>query len=243
MSGVKIDVNIQKACHDFHAFYVNKAMKKITLSILVLISSLAFLKAEVIPVTLVTGRGEGSPDGVPSSYTVPAGKVLIVESVQYQNSGGSLGIPDQLSVKFRETFDNASLSRSVFIDLGANRSFQQHYFDTPIRLKAGSALQSNRIQGFYIWRGLLADRDDLFAKLDVQLDETKVEGSRLMANAKVSSPRPYRLKVESSSDLKTFAKDESAIVTSSPNPKLARVSVATEEKDEKYLRVVAQVRR
>lgn len=218
-------------------------MKKITLSILASILSSTLLKAEVVPVTLLTGRGEGSPDGAPSSYIVPAGKVLIVESVQYQNPGGSFGIPDQLSVQFRETFDNTNITRFIFIDFGANRSFQQHYFETPVRLKAGSSLQSNRVQGFYIWRGLLADTSDLFAKLEVQLDETKVEGNRLMANAKVSSPRPYRLKVESSSDLETFIKDNSAIVTSSSDPKLSHVSVATEEKDEKYLRVVAQVRR
>jgi len=213
-------------------------MYRLTLLLTALCSQL--LTAEVAPVTLVTGRGDGTPTGIPSSYTVPADKVLILESVQYQIVGGSLGTPDDLNVQIIETFDNApSVRRSVFFNLGPNR----HSFDSPVRLKAGSSLRSSRIEGFYIWRGLLVDTADLFAQLDVELKNTSVKDGKLMAEAKVSSPRPHKLIIESSTDLDTFAKASNAIVTLTAAPSTSEVSVPTDGDTKKFIKATAQVRR
>jgi len=216
-------------------------MYRLTLLLTALCSQL--LTAEVSPVTLVTGRGDGTPTGIPSSYTVPTDKVLILESVQYQIVGGSLGTPDDLNVQIIETFDNASsVRRSVFFNLGPNRAFQQHSFDSPVRLKAGSSLRSSRIEGFYIWRGLLVDTADLFAQLDVELKNTSVKDGKLMAEAKVSSPRPHKLMIESSTDLDTFAKASNAIVTLTADPSTSEVSVPTDGDTKKFIKATAQVR-
>lgn len=217
-------------------------MKFILFNVIATASFVGAVCAEVVPVTLVTGRGDGSPEGIPSGYTVPDGKVLIVEGVTYSNIGGSLGIPATLSVGFSEAFDNApTVRRLVFVDLGANRGHQLHSFDPPVRLKAGSSLTANRIQGFYTWRGLLVDQGDLFAQLDVDLLNPRIEGAQLTADAKVSSARPHRLVVEKSAALSTFAPDAQGKVTATPDPKVSVVSVPADD-PKKFMRVVAEVR-
>lgn len=124
--------------------------------------------AEVIPVTILTGRGTGSPEGAPSSYTVPAGKVLIVEGVQYRPPSGST--PTSINVQVNLAPYNFPEIRQVFVYVGEYEPFKRFAVDPPMRLAAGDRLMSNSTTGYYLWFGLLVDQADLFASLDVSPD-------------------------------------------------------------------------
>ncbi|MDP0491120.1 MAG: hypothetical protein Q7Q71_08755 [Verrucomicrobiota bacterium JB023] len=165
-----------------------------------------------------------------------------MESVQYQNIGGSRGIPDELVVQISEVFDNSTARHLVYIDLGENRAYQQHKFDPPLRLKAGSYLGSNRIEGFYIWRGLLVDPSELFAQLDIELEKPAVEGGQMVAKAKVSSPRPARVEIESSENMEEFVAESSAAVVRLTEPGEFEAKVATNGAEQKFIKATAKVR-
>jgi hypothetical protein len=197
--------------------------------------------AVVEPVTIITGRGDGIPTGTLSSYVVPAGKVLILDSVQYIDTVGPQ--PTDLIVQVTERPLNLSQSMNVFIQLTSAYSRWVLYpFPVPVRLYAGSSLQSNRIRGYYVWRGQLVDTADLFAKLEVELKNPRLEGGQLVADTKVASSRPHRLTVESSVELPAFVQDTSATVTVGPNNAERAVGVDLDGGSQKFLRVSATAR-
>lgn len=196
--------------------------------------------AEVVPVTYLTGRGTSSPSGIPSSYQIPASKTFILESVQFYPAAGFE--PTLLRVLVSEKAANFPTRRNVFFDVGPWAQFRFSKLEPAARINGGSFLASNSINGYYIWRGLLVDNSDLFAKLDVELKDSKVDAAKLMATATVNSPRPYRLKVESSTNLTNFQPDASATVDETALKEESLVAVNTNGAQKKFLRVIAEVR-
>ncbi len=128
---------------------------------------------------------------------------------------------------------------TTFVYAGPYGRYKRHTFDPPIRILGGGRLTSNATYGWYLFKGLLADESDLFAKLDVELENPRVQEGKLLAEARVSSPRPHRLSVASSTDLKAFSTDPSAATTRTTNPAVDRVSVATGDKEQQFVRVEA----
>ena len=214
-------------------------MKKLLIPILSLVS-MGTLFAEVEPVTFLTGRGDSAPDGVPSSYQIPAGKTFILESVQFRPGPGFE--PTLLRVQVSEKAMNFATRRNVFFDVGPWAQFKFSKLEPAARINGGSFLSSNSINGYYIWRGLLVDNSDLFATLDVELKDSKVDAAKLMATAEVKSSRPYRLKVESSTDLVNFQPDASATVEETAVKEENLVAINTGGALKKFLRVIAEAR-
>ena len=216
-------------------------MKQLKLMLLLLAAWMPYhTMAEVQAVNILTGRGEGAPSGAPTRYVVPAGKVFIVESVQYYPPAGSE--PTELVVQVNQRPLNFDVSRFNFINVGAFTRFKLYAFEKPIRLSAGEAVDSNSIRGYYIWRGLLVDTSDLFANLNVDLRNPRIEGGKLVADAKVSSPRQHRLSVESSQDLESFADDSSAVVTPGASNSESTLAVNLDPSGKKFVRASATAR-
>ena len=200
--------------------------------------------AEVIPVTILTGRGTGAPEGAPSIYTVPSGKVLIVEAVKYRLPSG-VEPPTEMIAMFRLTPHNFASRRNVFVDLGPWDHFERFTFDPPMRVSAGDMLDSNRTSGYYLWFGLLVDETDLFASLDVELLNPRVESGKLIADAKVASPRPRRITAETADDLLNagaFLPDLSATVARGASTSEDIITVDLGEGDQMFLRASAVAR-
>jgi len=211
-----------------------------TLSSLILFFSLSlFTFAEVVPWMVITGRGATAPTGTPSSYTVPAGKVFIVESVQHR---GVIVEGNDWQVSVRQKPANFSDNISYFIDVGTFKPWKVNPLAKPLRLAAGDRLGSNQVNGYTLWWGVLADASDLFASLDVELKDSQVEGDKLKALAKVSPTRPHRLTVETADELSDFSPEPNATITSTDKSTEKDVAVYMEATCLKFLRVEAVAR-
>lgn len=199
--------------------------------------------AEVVPVTILTGRGTGSPEGAPSSYTVPLGKVLIVEAVQYVPPSGT--VPTDLVVQFNLTAHNFGTARNVFMLVGTWEEWKRFPFDPPMRLSAGDRLASNAINGYYLWYGLLVDETDLFASLEVEILDARVESGKLIADTRVDSPRPRRITAETTDDLPAaggFLPDPSATAARGTSPSEDTIAVDLGPGNQMFLRASATAR-
>lgn len=214
-------------------------MKKLILLISLSIIP-CFAHAEVQAMTIMTGRGDGSPAGVATSYTVPAGKVFIVESVQfYAPTAYQSG---DVYVQFIIKPDNLDATRFSYVNIGEYVSYKYYSFDKPIRLRVGEGVGANATYGYYTWRGLLVDTTDLYAQLDLELDNPRIEDGMLLASTRVLSPRQYRLNVETSEDLARFAADTSTVVTPGSNSAENTVAVDVDPTGETFMRVAATAR-
>ncbi len=197
--------------------------------------------AEVQPVTILIGRGTGAPEGAPSSYTVPTGKVLIVEAVEYIPGN----VPTDLIVQFLITPINFGTRRPVYANVGPYERLKLYSFASPVRVSAGDGLGSNATTGFYIWHGLLADVGDLFASLDVELSNPRVQGGKLVADSKVSSPRPRRMTVQSATDLvnaPAFQPDPTATITPGTSRRDDTIAVDAGGKNHQFVKATAVAR-
>ncbi|HOW67595.1 MAG TPA: hypothetical protein P5186_27775 [Candidatus Paceibacterota bacterium] len=215
---------------------------KSLISCLMLIAASTMAWAEVRAVTIAIGRGSDAPTGLDASYTVPAGKVLILESVQFTTLTANIREGEDVNIQITEVASNHNTVLSTFVYAGPYGRYKRHTFDPPIRILGGGRLSSNATYGWYLFKGLLVDNSDLYADLDVELENPRVQDGALLAQARVSSPRPHSLRVESSTDLKTFSLDPSAATTRSGNPAVDTVSVATGDTGKKFVRVEARTR-
>lgn len=217
-------------------------MKTLPLTIL-LFSSICIIQAlsGVEPWVVVTGRGDGNLDGAPASYTVPAGKVFIVDSVQYR-SVGAVADGEAFHVATYRNLGNYSARRTVYIELLDYKRSKVFPLPVPIQLKAGDGVGSNQISGYTYWFGKLVDEGELFAKLDVELEGSGVDNTSMTAKARVSPIRPYRLTVESTTDLNgTFTIDPNG-TTASTGEKMVKDIAVDKGVDLKFVRAVALAR-
>lgn len=183
-----------------------------------LFSSLAVVGfAEVEPWVVATGKA-GNFINAPATYTVPAGKVFIIESVQYQSESASGPLGGTVSIQVRRNVQNISSPATIVtnIKLGEHEPNKSFDLAKPIRLSAGESLDSSILLflGYTIYSGLLVDKGDLFADLDVELKDSSVGEGKLKALAKVTPTRPYRLSIESTTNLSNFSAEPEAVITS-----------------------------
>jgi len=203
-------------------------MKTILLCLTGLLACTTATLAEVVPWMVATGRGVGvgNIEGVPSFWEVPAGKIFIVDRVQHDpGNGGNIDDGDRFAVQFSQKPANFAFRRTFYVNFGAYERFRVYWFDRPITLAAGDRCGSNQSSGYTFFWGKLVDAGDLFAKLDVNLEDSQVVGGELKALAKVSPARPHRLTVESATQLSNFSPDPSLTIT--PTDKSAEKRPAT----------------
>jgi hypothetical protein len=189
-----------------------------------------------------------SEDGTSSSpviYTVPNGKVLIIDALSLNNTTG-IGMPASSQISLIVNYDNSSLVALETITVSDTYVDARWIFLTQkIHLKAGDGFRSPLPGGSISARimGTLIDEADLFAaNLPVELLNPRLSGSKLMADAKVASPRPHKITVQSSPDLTGFVEDGSSEVTATTTTGTSVVSVDKGSTGKKFIRVTASTR-
>jgi len=197
-------------------------MKALTGILSVLLFSVSLAQAEITPVNIVLHDGN-------TRYSVPAGKVLIIEHFIWALESDSTSQTISINPASRPSGVGSILLR---FPSDAPDSYAP---PRPIRLVGGpGASVSILFSGGANWRdvmvvGLLVDPEDLYAKMiPTDLKDSRIVGGRLMAEAKFASARPRRTKVLSSTNLEMLSEDSGGTVNQTLDPSKAMVSVATE---------------
>ena len=174
-----------------------------------------------------------------ATYTVPTGKVLMIDAMSARGQGPFNTTMTVLRINVSYTNSTLTSDENIPVRNGPTNA-AWFFLEDKLRLKAGDSISPPNNAEYRIM-GVLLDEEDLFvANLDVELDNAKVEGEKLVAEATVLSPRPHRLVVASSEDLVTFKEDPTALVQSTAETGKSIVSVDTEDLDKKFVRVRAQ---
>ena len=194
--------------------------------------------AEVEPciVVLLTSGG-----GFPIEYTIPTGKVFIIEAVR--NLGHTSG-PTQANISYGATHPVAVGSLGWTFDVSTDfisddPAFVQGKFRLPAEAKL-KVPTNGAFQATYM--GLLVDQADLYAaQIPADLSDPRIEGLTLVADARFRSPRPRIVWAQSTENLDQFEDDPSGQVTRKTDPSVDVVAVdANAEK--KFLRAEAVAR-
>ncbi|MEM9080095.1 MAG: hypothetical protein AAGC74_05320 [Verrucomicrobiota bacterium] len=181
--------------------------------------------------------------GVPTSYSIPAGKIFIVEEVSFFASSP---FPGSTQIRCLRNADNVPVAS--FFNITIKDSFSNGAvvaLENPIRLKAGERLDipNNGTYTSAVYFGLLIDEADLYAQnIPVELSNPRLNGSQLLADAKFASPRPRITKIESSTNLDTITPDPTGIETPTVEKNTSLVAVDTNSSDKKFLRASAVAR-
>lgn len=176
--------------------------------------------AEVEPASIIL---QANSNTFAARYDVPPGKVFIIEAVRNQQPAE----PVTARISYRNTHPTVAgaFGFSFQVNNESNPSGFA-FLERPLRIPAGGALLIPSGVGVVSYFGLLVDTQDLFAaNLDVELKNLRIEGSRLMAEAEVNSPRPHRLTVETSEDLAEFDADSTVTITPTDNPKVSTIEM------------------
>jgi len=212
-------------------------MKKYFILFAFLLSAIPCFGAAQL-VALIAGNLSGSNQ--PATYTVPVGKILVIDAVSVSDASA----PSTTGLFLVIRFDNSTLVSGAFIEI--SNSFVNNRWNLlpiKIRLKAGDLLSPPTGVQYRIM-GTLIDEADLYAvNLPVELNNPRVSGGKLMADAKVASPRPHKITIQSSTDLSAFTEDTTGATTSTGDPTTSVVSVDQGTVGKKFIRVMATTRK
>ncbi len=155
------------------------------------------------------------------TFTVPTGKVLIIETVR-------------------------SIAGVLFLQKGTN-GFQPFVLEPklPIKIPEGWMLRgvSDGLGAADLWVfGLLVDNSDLFASLQHRIDTIAVNGTTASLDIQTASARPVRINVEKSAEVeKGWRAAESAVVVTTTD-KTRYVATVPIEGDKGLFRTKARPR-
>ena len=132
-------------------------------------------------------------DAHPSSYTVPAGKVLVVEHVFAASSGTSVGY--YITV--------GGLLLRVSISSGAGTVS----WSPSLKLTAGLTInaQDGSQGGVGIIYALLVDESDLYAAITSEFESVSAASGDVRGTLRLGSPRPSLVKIERTGGLEADA--------------------------------------
>lgn len=165
-------------------------------------------------------------NNVAPSYTVPAGKVFLLEwySRDYSVDGGLNDVVVGIgggSILFRDFVREA---------VGNTNPESSGYFLKPLRFPQGASISTAEppdvTEFATIFIGLLIDTADLYATVPSEFKQTGVASGQIAATLKQSSPRPTVVKVESSTDMETWTPDPTATVANTSDKTEKQVTVA-----------------
>ena len=161
-----------------------------------------------------------------ATFTVPTGKVLIIESTTYLS-------PALRLQKATDSFDlNGDADGGLRVRL-------------PLKVPEGWTLQAvdNGFESTDFWIfGLLVAPSDLFASLRHRIDAIDVNGATALLGIQTASPRPALINVEKSPEAdKGWHAAENAVVTPTTN-KTSYVATVPIEGDKEFFRTKARPR-
>jgi hypothetical protein len=167
-----------------------------------------------------------------SSYTVPAGKVLILQQVSLPQGGA---VSATITI-------NASPGGTATISLPGANTNGIYRFTTPLFLPAGTvvgaaAIGSGSVVGLF---GLLVDLADmpLFAGAGSSLQNVSVSTNTLIGEMRLPSTAPVVVRFQSSTNLVDWAFDSSVTVLPGNDKTRLRFSVARNGADRYYRALV-----
>lgn len=166
-----------------------------------------------------------------ASYTVPAGKVLLIENLSAGYSG-NVPATSRIVLQIGLLVQNGAIATMYFGYPIADK-FTAAVLTRPLRVPEGRTLSlytagnvgydDCRIQG------LLVDAADLYAaNIAVDLKAFAVEGGRFKAEAQLATPRPAQVMTKTSIDLASFAANTTAKTSKLPGPGKWEVSTAAD---------------
>jgi len=161
-----------------------------------------------------------------ATFTVPTGKVLIIESTTYLS-------PALRLQKSANSFDlNGDGDGALRLRL-------------PLKVPEGWTIQAivNEFQSTDVWIfGSLVAPSDLYASLGHRIDTIAVNGATASLGIQTASPRPALINVEKSTEVdKGWQPAENAVVTSTTN-KASYVATVPIEGDKEFFRTKARPR-
>jgi len=162
------------------------------------------------------------------TYTVPAGKVLVLQQLQLPQGAGNAST---ITVYTTNGF-NISMSLP-----GANTS-GLYTFATPLKLPGG-------VQLFYTPNGvglfgLLVDPQDLYVGINSTLENLALAGGTFSGNVALSSPARATIKFYASTNLSNWSLDNSVAVQPTTNRTLYAFSTPTDSFEERYYRALVR---
>ena len=181
-----------------------------------------------------------------ADYTVPAGKVLLIEHVSafYGNSSG--GTFNKVVLSIASTTENNPLATTTSQwSFNTADPYQIINLDRPLRLTAGDKLNifdtfTGAAKEVEI-QGLLIDQADLYAaNLDLELEGVSVANQKLTATVRLASARPALLRSTTSPDLQSWVENLTQIVTPQADRSLFDVSTGLAMDTKKFLEVSAR---
>ena len=197
-------------------------------------------RAEVVPFNVFLASSSGS---TPSSYTIPAGKVYIIEGVVLAHNAGT---PTETQIRVSIDADNITAGSFLTIKISDTYALGSFvWMPQPFRLKAGETLEVPQNATYFICRyfGLLIDEADLYAQeIPVELQSVGTQGGQLLAGAKYGSPRPRITTIESAVDVSDFTEDTTGVEVAGVTRDEAEVSVEQSGDAVKFMRVRAVAR-
>ncbi len=186
-----------------------------------------------------------SLDDSSSSYTIPTGKVFIVDSVLW-NVGTTL--PDDTSFQLSYHTLNRGSSSFVNFPVVVSTTFTDARLvplSKPLFLKGGWGVSLKPVAGVvtneFMFIGRLADTADVYAQIPAQLENPGKGDGTLMADLRLASPRPAMIKVEKSTDLAGFT-PAAATITATNSKSLAQLVIPDENERRLFMRAVATAR-
>lgn len=164
-----------------------------------------------------------------TSYSVPAGKTLIMENLIWALES------DATAQTINIVPSPVTAGTGSFLLKFGSESPDIWTPPRPLRLVGGPGARVSILFSAVgaDWRnvmimGLLVDNEDLYAaKIDTKMKNAHGTGDRLVADVKYSSPRPRITTVQSSKEEMAFAKDQTAKVKGTTSKTIDTVSVKT----------------
>jgi len=195
---------------------INKPL--LALFALVSIPSISPAAVQAIQIRLSGASGD-------TSYTVPAGKVFILEHVAFAQYWADQSEQRRLFLRHGGTSSAGTIWTSdLFYGSDFNTLFR------PLKMPAGVAISvpvSDALFRVYLY-GLLVDEADLYASVPVEADTSEiaeVSGDRtLEGTLTMDSPRPVAIEAQSSNGLGTFSTDPQVEISATSSPAQKRFS-------------------
>lgn len=185
-------------------------MKKVAGLLLVLVPFIGFGAIE--PVII------GFPD-TNSTYTVPAGKVLVIERIGGINVNHTT--PDSLSFIANGSTNVVKVFVSGELPMP---------FEPSIKVPSGTTIMMNNSSSApFTILGLLVDPSDLYASIESQSGDMIVGGGLFSFDVITASSRPARIAVEGSSDLASWQPSSATVEKKSPDTYTVSIPVEDEQ--------------
>ncbi len=157
-----------------------------------------------------------------TSYTVPTGKVLLVEHVS---------LSSDYSTTFALIFEISEKSYRMTLSAETER----HSFTRPIKVPEKTSITTNVGSRTLSVFGLLVDASDLYASIQSETENIICQNGFFSMEVLATSPRPAVLGVKGSDDLLAWH-DVPDVEIAKANPNTYSVTVPISDKKKYYLK-------